>query len=72
MKGDLKRGRELWAKAYPICKFLDSHNYCSAVKTGVELIGQPTAGLRKPFALLKPELRAELKQLLENAGVKTA
>ncbi|KAJ5814214.1 uncharacterized protein N7503_000964 [Penicillium pulvis] len=71
IKGDLKRGRELWAKAWPICKFLESYNYAASVKTGVELIGQPTGGLRKPFALLKPELRAELKQLIENAGVKT-
>ncbi|KAJ6099786.1 hypothetical protein N7467_001321 [Penicillium canescens] len=70
-KGDLKRGREIWAKAWPICKFLESHNYAAAVKTGCELIGQPTGGLRKPFALLSPELTAELKQLLQNAGVKT-
>jgi 4-hydroxy-tetrahydrodipicolinate synthase len=70
-KGDLKRGRELWAKAWPVCKFLESHNYAAAVKTGVELTGQATGGLRKPFALLSPELTAELKQLLQNAGVKT-
>jgi hypothetical protein len=50
---------------------LESHNYAAAVKTGCELIGQPTGGLRKPFALLNPELTAELKQLLQNAGVKT-
>lgn len=71
VKGDLKRGRELWAKAFPICKFLESNPYAAAVKTGVELVGQSTGGLRKPFALLKPELQAELKQLLQNAGVKT-
>ncbi|KAJ5133511.1 hypothetical protein N7448_001462 [Penicillium atrosanguineum] len=71
VKGDLKRGRELWAQAWPVCKFLESHNYAAAVKTGVELTGQATGGLRKPFALLNPELTAELKQLLENAGVKT-
>lgn len=71
VKGDLKRGRELWAKAFPICKFLESNPYSAAVKTGVELVGQPTGGLRKPFSLLKPELQAELKQLLQNAGVKT-
>ncbi|KAJ5747661.1 uncharacterized protein N7511_009357 [Penicillium nucicola] len=71
VKGDLKRGREIWAKAWPVCKFLESHNYSAAVKTGCELIGQPTGGLRKPFALLNPELTAELKQLLQNAGVKT-
>jgi 4-hydroxy-tetrahydrodipicolinate synthase len=71
VKGDLKRGREIWAKAWPICKFLESHNYAAAVKTGCELIGQPTGGLRKPFSLLSPDLTAELKQLLQNAGVKT-
>ncbi|KAJ6108436.1 hypothetical protein N7523_009759 [Penicillium sp. IBT 18751x] len=71
IKGDLKRGRELWAKVWPICKFLESHNYAAAVKTGVELTGQATGGLRKPFALLDPELTAELKQLLEKAGIQT-
>ncbi|KAL3496342.1 hypothetical protein BJX62DRAFT_232452 [Aspergillus germanicus] len=71
VKGDLVRGRELWSKAWPICKFLESHNYAAAVKTGVELTGQATGGLRKPFALLSPELQAELKGLLKNAGVKT-
>ncbi|KAL2838522.1 hypothetical protein BJY01DRAFT_34089 [Aspergillus pseudoustus] len=70
VKGDLVRGRELWSKVFPICKFLEEHNYASAVKTGVELRGQSTGGLRKPFALLKPELQEELKGLLKNAGVK--
>ncbi|KAJ5281638.1 hypothetical protein N7478_007010 [Penicillium angulare] len=71
VKGDLKLGRELWAKAWSICKFLESHNYAAAVKTGVELTGQSTGGLRKPFSLMKPELQAEFKQLIANAGVKT-
>lgn len=71
VQGDLVRGREIWARAWPVCKFLESHNYAAAVKTGVELRGLSTGGLRKPFALLGPELRAELKGLLENAGVET-
>lgn len=71
VKGDIVRGRELWKKAWPVCKFLESHNYAAAVKTGVELSGQATGGLRKPFALLEAETRAELKQFMENAGVKT-
>ncbi|KAL4931468.1 dihydrodipicolinate synthase family protein [Aspergillus undulatus] len=71
VRGDLVKGRELWSKAWPICKFLESHNYAAAVKTGVELRGQSTGGLRKPFALLSPELQEELKGLLKNAGVKT-
>lgn len=69
VKGDLKKGRELWAKAFPICKFLESHNYAAAVKTGLELTGIRTGGLRKPFAMLGPELQAEMKTLLQNASL---
>ncbi|PLB55239.1 aldolase [Aspergillus steynii IBT 23096] len=71
VKGNLKKGRELWAKAYPICKFLESHNYAAAVKTGLELTGTATGGLRKPFVMLEPELQAEMKALVQNAGLKT-
>ncbi|KAL6237829.1 hypothetical protein BDW75DRAFT_248304 [Aspergillus navahoensis] len=69
VRKDLEKGRELWSKAWPICKFLESHNYAAAVKTGVELTGQATGGLRKPFALLSSELQEELKGMLKDAGV---
>jgi dihydrodipicolinate synthase/N-acetylneuraminate lyase len=71
VKGDLKEGRELWDKIWPICAFLESHNYPSACKTGMVLQGQETGPLRKPFAILKGEPRAELARLLKNAGLKT-
>ncbi|PYH96502.1 dihydrodipicolinate synthase [Aspergillus ellipticus CBS 707.79] len=70
VEGNLKKGRELWAKAWPICKFLESHNYAAAVKTGLELTGQSTGGLRKPFALLNEGLQTELAQLIADARVK--
>ena len=70
VQNDLRRGRELWKKAFPICKILEAHNYAAAVKTGVELTGQPTGGLRKPFALLAPEHKTELARLLQDAGVR--
>lgn len=70
VQNDVKRGRELWKKVFPICKFLESHNYAAAVKTGVELTGQATGGLRKPFSLLALEHRKELARLLSDAGVK--
>ncbi|KAH8680638.1 hypothetical protein BX600DRAFT_490998 [Xylariales sp. PMI_506] len=69
VRGDLARGRELWAKIWPICNFLESHNYASAVKTGMELRGWATGGLRKPFSLLEGDVREELATLLKNAGV---
>ena len=69
VKGDLKTGRELWAKIFPLCAFLESHNYSSAVKTAMELLGHPTGGPRKPFKLLTGEPRKELAELLANAGL---
>lgn len=71
VNGDLKKGRELWAKIFPLCKFLESHDYASAIKTGMELRGWKTGGLRKPFHLLEGDLKAELAQILKDAGVKT-
>lgn len=71
VRGDLKEGRELWTKIWPICKFLESYNYPSAVKTGMELLKQKTGGLRKPFALLEGEPKDELRKLLQAAGLKT-
>ncbi|KAI1023597.1 hypothetical protein LB503_000054 [Fusarium chuoi] len=70
--GDLKKGRELWSKIFPVCKFLEAHHYGASIKTGMELQGWKTGGLRKPFALLEDDERAELAQLLKDAGVKLA
>lgn len=68
VKKDLVKGRELWAKMWPVCNFLESHNYASAVKTGMELRGWKTGGLRKPFALLEGEDKAKFAEILKNAG----
>lgn len=70
VRGDLKEGRELWTKIFPICKFLESYNYAAAIKTGMELLGRSTGGSRKPFHLLGEKERAELKGLLKDAGLK--
>lgn len=69
VKGDLKLGRELWSRIFPICKFLESNHYAGAVKTGVELRGYKTGGLRKPFALLNHEKTEEFAQILKQSGV---
>ncbi|KAF7561138.1 hypothetical protein G7046_g2998 [Stylonectria norvegica] len=69
VKGDLKLGRELWTKIYPVCKVLESYNYAAAVKTGMELRGWRTGGVRKPFKMLEGAPRAELQAALKYAGV---
>ena len=69
--GDLAKARELWSKIWPVCKYLESHNYAAAIKTGMELRGWKTGGPRKPFALLEGDLRVELASLLNAADIKT-
>lgn len=68
VEGDLKKGRELWRKIFPVCKFLESYNYPSAIKTGMELRGWETGGLRKPFRLLGRTHTDELAKILKAAG----
>ena len=46
--GRPRAGRAVWAKIYPICEFLESHNYASAIKAGLDLIGNG-AGPTRPL-----------------------
>lgn len=68
VEGNLKKGRELWRKIFPVCKFLESYNYPSAIKTGMELRGWETGGLRKPFKLLGQKQTDEFANILKAAG----
>jgi 4-hydroxy-tetrahydrodipicolinate synthase len=69
VRGDLQTGRELWAKIFPICQFLESHNYACAIKTGLELVGQDAGPMRRPVLPLASQHRDELRRLLVQAGV---
>jgi dihydrodipicolinate synthase/N-acetylneuraminate lyase len=69
VRADLAAGRELWAKIYPICEFLEAHHYACGIKTGLELVGQGAGPTRRPVLPLAREYRAELARLLGAAGV---
>lgn len=69
VQGDIVKGRELWAKIWPICSWMEAHHYSSAVKTGMEVRGWKTGGVRKPWALLADVHRNEIAELLKKAGV---
>ncbi|MFC9362581.1 dihydrodipicolinate synthase family protein [Rhodococcus sp. NPDC057014] len=69
VRGDLVAARELWTKIFPICEFLESHNYACAIKTGLELVGQDAGPTRRPVLPLAPEFRDEFRRLLVAAGV---
>ncbi|KAJ5819448.1 hypothetical protein N7474_005039 [Penicillium riverlandense] len=70
VKHDLVAGRALWAKIFPICKFLEAHNVSAAIKTGLELLGYKNGSVRKPFSMLGEDEKKELAGLLKAAGLK--
>ncbi|GAA2805162.1 dihydrodipicolinate synthase family protein [Saccharopolyspora taberi] len=69
VRGDLTAGQELWSRIFPICQFLESHNYSSAIKTGLDLVGQSAGPTRRPVLPLADEHREEFRRLLIAAGV---
>jgi 4-hydroxy-tetrahydrodipicolinate synthase len=69
VRGDLNAGRELWAKIFPICQFLESHNYACGIKTGLDLVGVSAGPTRRPVLPLAPQYVAEFRDLLLAAGV---
>lgn len=66
---DLVAARELWARIYPICRFLELGSYTAAVKEACDIVGLPTGGLRRPLLPLSATARADLSGLLTAAGV---
>jgi 4-hydroxy-tetrahydrodipicolinate synthase len=65
---DLPAARELWARLWPLCHFLERQSYSAAVKTACALVGDATGPVRAPLLALDDGATAELKGLLERAG----
>ena len=57
---DLPAARELWARLWPLCQFLESHSYSAAVKTACGLVGDTTGPVRAPLLPLDDAATAEL------------
>ncbi|WP_211902111.1 aldehyde dehydrogenase family protein [Saccharopolyspora erythraea] len=68
VRGDLARGRAIWAGLFPICEFLDTVNYVAAIKAGLELVGVEAGPPRRPVQPLDPANRARFAELLRAAG----
>lgn len=64
---DLAAARELWARLWPLCHFLESQSYSSAVKTACRLVGDTTGPVRPPLLPLDEDATSELGVLLERA-----
>ena len=61
---DLPAARDLWARLWPLCKFLESQSYPAAVKAACALVGDTTGPTRAPLLPLTHDARTELERLL--------
>src|SRR6266536_62423 len=66
--GDLAAGRELWARLWPLCHFLEGQSYAAAVKTACQLAGCITGPVRAPLLPLTDAATAELAALLDRVA----
>ena len=70
---DLPAARNLWARIWPLCQFLESVSYPAAIKAGAELAGLvPTGPVRAPLVALDEPARDELAALVEQATLAAA
>ena len=69
---DLAAARELWARLWPLCRFLESQSYPAAVKAACALVGDTTGPVRAPLLALDDAARAELATLVQAARATTA
>jgi dihydrodipicolinate synthase/N-acetylneuraminate lyase len=68
---DLPAARELWARLWPLCQFLEGQSYPAAVKAACGLVGDTTGPVRPPLLPLDQAARSELIALLDHATLAT-
>jgi 4-hydroxy-tetrahydrodipicolinate synthase len=66
---DLPAARELWARLWPLCQFLEGHSYPAAVKTACHITGDITGPVRPPLLPLDDAATRELTALLDQASL---
>jgi 4-hydroxy-tetrahydrodipicolinate synthase len=64
---DLPAARELWARLWPLCQFLEGQSYPAAVKTACRLAGDVTGPVRPPLLPLDDAAVGDLSPLLDQA-----
>jgi 4-hydroxy-tetrahydrodipicolinate synthase len=66
---DLPAARDLWARLWPLCQFLEGQSYPAAVKAACRLVGDTTGPVRAPLLELHDTATDELAELLDRAAV---
>jgi 4-hydroxy-tetrahydrodipicolinate synthase len=66
---DVPAARELWARLWPLCRFLEGQSYPAAVKTACGLVADSTGPVRPPLLPLDRAATSELSALIEHAAL---
>jgi 4-hydroxy-tetrahydrodipicolinate synthase len=69
---DLPAARDLWARLWPLCQFLEGQSYPAAVKTACGLVGDTTGPVRPPLLPLDHAATTELSALVNHATLAEA
>src|ERR671937_909723 len=69
---DLPAARELWARVWPLCAYLEGQSYPAAVKAACRLVGDTTGPVRPPLLPLDDAATSELAALLDHATLTEA
>jgi dihydrodipicolinate synthase/N-acetylneuraminate lyase len=69
---DLPAARDLWARIWPLCRFLENQSYSAAVKTACRLVGDTTGPVRAPLLELDDAAIRELAALVDHATLAEA
>src|ERR687887_2715381 len=64
---DLPAARELRARLWPLCQFLEAHSYPAAVNTACRLMGDTTGPVRAPLLPLDEDATRGLAALIDRA-----
>jgi 4-hydroxy-tetrahydrodipicolinate synthase len=64
---DLPAAREVWARLWPLCRFLEGQSYSAAVKAACDLVGDTTGPVRPPLLPLDQAATRELSTLIDHA-----
>jgi dihydrodipicolinate synthase/N-acetylneuraminate lyase len=65
---DLPAARQLWARLWPLCRFLESQSYSAAVKAACRLVGDTTGPVRAPLLELDDAAIGELAARVAHAA----
>jgi 4-hydroxy-tetrahydrodipicolinate synthase len=60
----VERAKEIYEELLPLLRFIVSKGLPTAVKSGLEILGEPAGAPRSPLLPLDPADRAELESIL--------